>query len=483
MAHIVVVGGGITGLVAAYALVHAHTDPAPRVTLMEASNRLGGKIRSGVFANAVVDLGPEALVARVPEAKALCEALGLAEEMVAPMLSKTFMWTRGRLRELPDGLVFGVPTSPWAVARSGILSPPGVVRAGLDMLLPRSAFPPDPTVAEVISPRFGREAVDRLVEPLLGGIHAGRADRLSMASVAPHLAAAARQHRSLMVGLRAARPPKGTKAPPILLSIPGGLERVVARLRDTLNGVDVRTGTPVSSISRLTDGRYGVSSDDDSPIVADAVILAAPAFATARLVREIAPEFSSLLATIAFATVATALLAYPMSALSRAIEGSGFLVPRVDGRLLTACTFCTNKWPHLRGHETLIVRCSAGRWGDERALRLTDDALVNQLHSELAQALGLQERPREWLVTRWEQAIPQYETGHQARIAEIEASLVDMPGMIIAGASYHGMGISACIQDGMRAAALAQSSLDGHERLVRDPIVPVSRRRSPGGTL
>lgn len=459
MAHVVVVGGGITGLAAAYNLVHANEHIVPRVTLIEASERLGGKICSREFAGAPVDLGPEALVARVPEAKALCEALGLAEEMVAPAMSKTFVWTRGRVRALPDGLVFGVPTSPWAIARSGILSLSGVARAGLDLILPRSTVPSDPTVAEMIAPRFGREAVERLVEPLLGGIHAGRADQLSMASVAPQLAVAARQHRSLMVGLRSAHPPKDAKAPPILLGVAGGLERIVARLRDALSGVDVRTGTPVTTVSQLSDGRYSVYGAGGSPLVADAVILAAPAFATGRMVHDSAPELSALLAEISYASVATVLLAYPVSALPGAIAGSGFLVPRVEGRLLTACTICTNKWPHIRSDGTMIVRCSAGRWGDEYALHLTDDALVNQLHSELVQALGIQRRPREWLVTRWEQAIPQYQTGHQARVAAIESALAPWPGLILAGASYRGVGISACIQDGIFAAGRARRHL------------------------
>lgn len=461
MAHYVVVGGGITGLVAAYTLAHASGDVPQRVTLIEAEERLGGKIRSRPFAGTTVDLGPEAFVVRVPEARALCIALGLEEDLVAPATSKAAVWTRGRLRPLPDGLVYGVPTSAGGIARSGILSCGGVVRAGLDLFLPRTELPPDPTVTQVIAPRFGREVVERLVEPLLGGIHAGHADRLSMAAVAPHLATAAQQHRSLMRGLRASLPPKEAKAAPLLVSIVGGLERLVDRLRAALEGAEMRTGTRVVSMTRQSDGRYRLLCDDGAALVADGVALAVPAWEAARIVRAMVPELSSQLEALVYASVTTVLLAYPASAFPRPLDGSGFLVPRIEGRLLTACTICTTKWPHVYAPDSIIVRCSAGRWGDERALHLDDDALVEQLHRELIQAMGVQERPRERLVTRWPQAIPQYETGHQARVAEIETTLALWPGLVLAGASYHGVGISSCIQEGARAAACMRTALAG----------------------
>ena len=457
MSHYVVVGGGITGLVAAYTLAHASGDIPQRVTLIEAEERPGGKIRSRTFAGATVDLGPEAFVAGVPEARALCIALGLEEDLVAPSTGKTGVWTRGRLRSFPDGMVHGVPTSAGSIARSGILSCGGVVRASLDLFLPRTELPPDPTVTQVIAPRFGREVVERLVEPLLGGIHAGRADRLSMAAVAPHLATAAQQHRSLMRGLRASRPPNGAKATPMLLGISGGLERLVDRLRAALEGVEVHTGTQVVSVTRQSDGRYRLLCEPDAALVADGVVLAVPAWAATRILRAMAPELSSRLEAITHASVTTALLAYAASAFPRPLDSSGFLVPRIEEKLLTACTVCTTKWPHMRTSDTIIVRCSAGRWGDERALLLDDDALVEQIHRELIQMLGVQERPCKRMVTRWPQAIPQYETGHQARVAEIETALTLWPGLVLAGASYHGVGMASCIQDGTRAAVSLQA--------------------------
>lgn len=457
MAHLVVVGGGITGLAAAYTLVQAGGDFPQRVTLIETEERLGGKIRSTEFAGATIDLGPEAFVACVPEVSALCTVLGLEEALVAPATSKTSVWTRGRLRPLPDGLVHGVPTSAGAIARSGILSPGGVVRAGFDLFLPRTELPPDPTIMQIVAPRFGREVVERLVEPLIGGIHAGRADRLSLAAVAPHLATTAQRHRSLMRGLRASRPLKESQSVPVLVSIAGGLERLTDRLRAALEGAEVHTGTQVVSVTRQSDGRYRLLCEHGVTLVADGVVLAVPACAAGRIVRAMAPELSSRLEALAYASVTTVLLAYSASAFPRLPGVSGFLVPRIEGRLLTACTICTTKWPHVRASGTIIVRCSTGRWGDERALYLDEETLVEQIHRELVQAMGVQECPYERMVTRWPQAIPQYEVGHQARVTEIETALAPWPNLVLAGASYHGVGIASCIQDGVRAAASLQT--------------------------
>ncbi len=459
MPQIAVVGGGITGLSTAYHLVHKSEGVPPHVTLIEASNRLGGHIHTEQFAGAPVDLGPEAFVARVPQVRTLCGELDLEEDLVAPAAGKTYLWTRGRLRPFPEGLVFGVPTNAGAIAHSGILSLPGVARAGLDLLLPQSNWPSDPSVTQVLGSRFGREVVERLIEPLLGGIHAGRADRLSLASVAPHLAVAAKRHRSLMRGLRSARPAKEAESSPVLLTVTGGLERLVERLHQALVGVDVRTKTQVLTITPLPDGRYRLLCDSGPAVVADGVVLTVPSWAAADILREIAQELATRLASIAYASVVTVTLGYPTSAFPRPLHGSGFLVPRIDNHLLTACTWCTSKWPHLRNSTAIILRCSAGRRGDDRALQLDDDALIEQLQGELVQSMGIQSHPNEWLITRWERAIPQYEVGHQARVAEIESVLASWPGIILAGAPYHGVGIASCIQDSELAASLLRTHL------------------------
>lgn len=414
------VGGGITGLAAAYqATLDGHD-----VTLYEASDRLGGKILTTAFGGLPVDAGPDAFLARVPHAVDLCRELGLTTELVAPSAGKAYVWTRGRLCPLPDGLVLGVPTDLLGLARSNILSAKGYLRAGLDVVLPRSRYGDDPSVGEVIAARFGREAADRLVEPLLGGIHAGRISRLSMASTAPQLAAAASSHRSLLRGLR--NTPSSLNADgPVFFSLRGGMTRLVDALAERLD--DVRLNTPLDTVPD-----------------ADRVIVTTPAASTAALLPQIADE----LLRIEHASVALVTLAYdPVP-----VEGSGFLVPAVDGRLITACSFGSNKWPHWTGADgKLVLRVSAGRAGDMRALGMSDAALVDAVHDELTEALALQTKPVESRVTRWVDGFPQYAPGHAGRVARIEAALENTR-VRVAGAAFHGVGIPACIASGRTAA-------------------------------
>ncbi len=422
--EVAVVGGGITGLATAWFL----RDRAA-VTVYEASGRVGGKIETTSLLGVPVEAGPDTFLARVPWAVDLCKALGLGDELVAPATGKAYVWTRGRLRPLPEGTVLGVPRRLGPLARAGIVSPWGLARAGLDLVLPR---PPaggadDRSVREVIGKRFGPEVVNRLVEPLLGGIHAGRADRLSLAAVAPQVAEAAGRSRSLLLGLRSG-PAAGNG--PVFLGLRGGLQTLVDRLAKE---VDVRLNTPVEPLADLG---------------ADAVVLAVPAYAAARLVPA---EAARELEAIEYASVVTVTLAYAPDALPGPLDGSGFLVPRVDGRLITACTWTSSKWPQPGADGVVLLRASAGRIGDDRALRLDDEALVGRIHGELAEAMGLRAPPTGSLVSRWLRSFPQYDIGHVARVARIEALLP--PNVAVAGAAYRGVGIAACIHDAERAAS------------------------------
>ncbi len=458
--HIVVVGGGISGLAAAYRLTQGKDGVQPRVTLLEADTRLGGKIRTDMFAGLPVDAGPDAFLARVPWAVALCRQLGLEKDLIAPAESKTWFWTHRRLRRLPDDLVMGIPTSPFSIARTGILSPAGIMRAGLDLVLPARPYGPDPTVEQVIGTRLGREVVERLVEPLIGGIFAGRADHLSLAATAPHLAQAAKKQRSLILSLRAQqrKKPQQTKTSvpdaPAFYSLPDGLGALIQRLAEALEerAVTVRLGTQVEDLTRLADGRYQLVCSDQTVFCANGVILATPAWTTAKLVQSFAPAVAEELAAITYSSAIVVTLGYKPSAVPGALKGVGFLAPRVDGRLLTACTWATSKWPHLSRSDLVIFRCSVGRLGDERGLQLSDEALVQRVHSELEEALGVRSQPVEVRVSRWERTFPQYDSGHQERVKRIERALTACSGLTLAGAAYHGIGVPACIHDGEEAA-------------------------------
>jgi oxygen-dependent protoporphyrinogen oxidase len=427
--RIAVVGGGIAGLASAFFL----EDAGHEVTLYEADRRLGGKIHTVDLHGRPVELGPDAFLARVPDATELCQALGLGDELIAPATGDARVWIDGHLRPLPEGLVLGVPSDVLAVARSGVLSPRGLARAALEPLLPGRRLDSDRSVADLVASRFGHQVLDRLVDPLVSGINAGDTRRLSVEATTPQLAALARQHRSLLLGARSltrARRP----GDPVFLTVAGGLRRLVDGLVGRLRG-DVRTGTPVSSLDDLD---------------ADGVVLAVPAPAAAPLVSRRAPAAAEQLAAFEDASVVLTLLAYPAESVGHPLDGSGFLVPRREGRLTTACSWASSKWPHWVRPGEVLLRVSAGRAGDERALDLDDDELVARLHAEVAPALAISAPPTWTHVARWPASFPQYPVGHLARVDAIEAALP--PNVALAGAAYRGVGIPACIASARRAA-------------------------------
>jgi oxygen-dependent protoporphyrinogen oxidase len=434
--RVAVAGGGITGLVAALDI--ARLPGRPSVTVYEATDRLGGKIRTVTFCGLPVEAGPDAILARVPWGSALIERLGLASEAVHPATGRAYVWARGRPRPLPAGLVLGVPARLAGVARSGVLSPAGLVRAGLDLVLPRAVGRPgpDPSVAALIGGRFGHEVLDRLVDPLISGINAGRADRLSLRSVAPDVAAVADRSRSLLLGLR--RRPPADPEQPVFVSVRGGLgvlvERLAAHLR--AEGVEIRTQSPLATLPD-----------------ADAVVVATPAPAAARLVEAACPAAAAELAAIAHASVALATFAYPRAAVAHPLDAAGLLVPRSTGWLMTAATFVSSKWPALTPPGRVLIRASSGRFGDDRPMALDDAALAATLHRELSAALGIAGEPADVRVDRWPDSFPQYEPGHGERVARIEAALArEAPHVVVAGAALGGVGIASCIRQGHEAA-------------------------------
>jgi protoporphyrinogen/coproporphyrinogen III oxidase len=451
---VVVVGGGIAGLAAAHELV---ATGGVDVTVLEASDRLGGKVRTEPFAGVPLDAAPDAFLARRPEAMQLCEELGLTDRLVPPATGEAWVWTRGRLRRLPTGLVLGLPTDPVALARSGVLTPLGSARAAVEPWLPGATLAGDVTIGSVVRRRLGAEVQERLIDPLLGGINAGDTDDLSIDAVAPQLAAAARRSRSIVRGARALTA-TGPGAPtgPVFYGLPGGMEELVRALTRRLEaaGVELCTGAAVTSLAAGGSGRWRVGTADGEVHDADGVVLAAPAFVTAPLLGEVAPEVGATLDAISYASVTLVALAYPADAVPGPLEGSGFLVPRSEGRLMTACSWASSKWAHLGTTGQVLLRVSAGRAGDTRADALDDDALVERLRVELEAAMGLRAEPTEVRVTRWPRAFPQYAPGHLDRMTAAMAALGRAaPGVTLAGAALGGVGLPACIGSGRTAAS------------------------------
>ena len=471
--HVAVVGGGIAGLAAAHEL--ADVDGVS-VTVLEASDRLGGKVRTEPFDGVALDTGPDSFLARRPEAVQLCRELGLFGRLEPPATGEAWLWVRGRLRPIPKATLLGLPTDLTAVARTGVLSPVGLARLAVAPLLARRRQPLGPTedrtIGEVVRAAMGDEVHERLVDPLVGGINAGDTDALSIDAVAPQLASAARRSADLAGGARAVQAAAQAVGPgahaPVFFGLPGGLTGLVDALGARLGaaGVDVRTGATVRSLGRAA-GRWEVDTDAGA-VRADAVVLATPAFGTAGLVGPLDEQVGATLRAITHASVALVALSWPADAVPSLRPGSGFLVPRGEGRVMTACSWSSSKWAHLADPSgRVLVRASAGRADDHRAEAMDDDELVARICLELGEAMGIEAEPSAVRVTRWPSAFPQYAPGHLRRIAAAEAGLAArQPGLVLAGAALRGVGIPACIGSGRSAARLALAAARGEERWV-----------------
>ncbi len=464
---VVVVGGGITGLAAAYELSTA--EPELRVALLEGGDRLGGKVQATPFAGLPsVECGADMFLARTPAAVELARDLGLADELVAPVSLPAFVWSRGRLHQLPPGLVLGAPARLAPMARSRLLSWRGKARAAVEPALPRwhPAGDEGDTLGVAVRARFGDEVLDRLVGPLIGGINAGDPDHLSLRAVTPQIADALAGHRSLLVGLRAqarAAVTSSSGRTPVspFLAPRGGVSVLVERLCAAVSGAggDVRTSTPVAALEHR-DGRWTVQPASGPAIEADAVVLAVPAPDAASLLGDLSPDAAAALRTITAASVAMVTLAVPDDAITRSVTASGYLVPRSEQRTITACSWGSSKWVEWRVPGQVVLRISAGRDGDERALELDDADLLEAVLSDLDRHIGLRGQPTATRITRWWHAMPQYAPGHVERVDALTATLArDVPGLWLAGAAYRGLGLPACIAQGRAAARAALATV------------------------
>jgi oxygen-dependent protoporphyrinogen oxidase len=450
---VAVIGGGVAGLTAAFLL----KDAGLAVTVLEGSPRLGGKLSVSEVGGVAVDAGAEALLARRPEGVGLIGELGLAGELETPGTTAAGIWTRGQVRALPRRQFMGVPADFDELGATGILSGGGLTRARQDLSLPDSASGGDESVTSRVGARFGPEVVDRLVEPLLGGVYAGRCEDLSFEATLPALAHAARGRRSLTqaaASILPPAPPPGQPAagqpapPPVFTTLTGGLGTLPAALADA-SGAAVRTSAMVRELARTSTGwRLTVgSAHAPEQLDADAVIIAVPGRPASRLLAGVAGTVAAALAEIRYASMAIITLAYPETAFDVPLTRSGFLVPAVDGKAVKAVTFSSVKWPHLRrGDPGLhIVRCSVGRLGEDAVLQRDDPELAGLAAADLADATGVRGDPVDVRVSRWGGGLPQYSVGHLDRVARIRAGIAAEPGLAVCGAAYDGVGIPACI--------------------------------------
>jgi len=452
--HVVVIGGGISGLAAAWYL---SKDDRATVTLLEASDEVGGKLRVRDVGGVSVDVGAEAMLATRPEAVNLCRELGI--EVVPAATTSAALYSRGRLRPIPSGLLTGVPTDLRRLAASGILSVPGLLRIPLDHLLPRTVLHGDVSVGDYVSTRLGAEVTQRLVEPMLGGVYAGLSEELSLQTTVPALYRAASQRRSALEAattvLADGRKSTGPRKGPLFVGIEGGVGTLPGHLVRALpDTVDLRLNSAVQQVRRRA-ARWDVVAGDGrgryTTHTADAVLFATPANVTGSLLQEVNEPAAHELSAIPYADVAVITFGYP-SSVTPHLDGSGFLVPPVEGFAVKGVTYSSNKWgwvsDHARSHAPggmFMMRASVGRARDPLVPQSTDEELARLAADDVAALTGLPRRPVVQRVTRWEQGLPQYNVGHRSRVAEVREWLGSTPGIAVCGAAYEGVGIPACI--------------------------------------
>lgn len=441
---VAVVGGGISGLICARRL----SQQGVHVTLFEATPRLGGQIRGATVAGHLIDMGAEAVHVAAPGMDALLAELGLTDDLINSNPGLSWLWTERGLRRLPAGVGPSGPRRLRPVLNSGVMSIAGLLRAGLEPLLPRRPLNGDIGVGQYVGQRFGRQVVERFVDPVLGSLHAGNVNKLSLRAITPELATIADARGSIMLSRRGQK-----SGPPLSFATwAGGLSILIERILVGTD-VEVRTSTPVDSVRALPDGRFRLQIADGLNVEVDGVVLAVPARIAADLLRPLSQNAANILGGVRYASVATAIILYPRAGVKeiRALSGTGLLVPSTKGRLLKAATFLTTKWPHLTDPNYFLVRLSSGRADEREIEKLDDAALVARLHSDLVDATGIAAEPTQFYVERWPDAIPQMEIGHLELVAKVREDLNRYPGLMLAGSSYDGLGIAACIRSGEQA--------------------------------
>jgi protoporphyrinogen/coproporphyrinogen III oxidase len=469
--RVVVIGGGISGLSAAY---HLKQESEMRghafdITVVEADQRLGGKIISEKQEGFTIEGGPDCFLRQKPWAAELAGELGIQEELMGTNdhQRKVYVMDKGRLKPLPDGVMLIIPTRIMPFVLSSLISWPGKVRMGLDWFIPKYQGTGDESVGDFIRRRLGREALQKIAEPLMSGIHVSDPERQSLLATFPRFRSIEQKYGSLIRGMLAARKASAKhrnsngKPDSIFMTFKQGMQYLVDTLENNLKDCRLIKGASVTEIRAGADSRYAVTLSSGDTLPADSVILAVPAYNAADLLEPLSATASHQLSCIPYVSTATISMAFRKKDIIKPFMGFGFVIPRNENRKISACTWSSFKFEHRAPDDHILLRCFIGGPGKEAMVDMDDEALLRVARKELHHILGLEAEPVLTRIYRWNKANPQYEVGHLDRVQELfEVCRQEMPGIFLTGSAYEGVGIPDCIKQGKQAAALAVQYLD-----------------------
>jgi protoporphyrinogen/coproporphyrinogen III oxidase len=464
----VIVGGGITGLAAAYYLQkYARESQLPlEVKLVEASHRVGGKMQTFVKDGFVIERGPDSFLERKESAGRLAREVGLGEKLVNNSTGKSYVLVKDKLHPMPGGSVMGIPTQIGPFVTTGLFSWPGKFRAAGDFFMPPSKVKGDQSLGEFFRRRLGDEVVENLIEPLLSGIYAGNIDNMSLLSTFPQFYQVEQKYGSLILGTKKTTPaPKKKpavgqdKKKGMFLTVTSGLQSFVDAIEAKLEPGSVLKGVRVDKVSKQ-DGAYRLRLSNGETLEADSILVSAPHEAALHMFADHEHIFDPF-RDIPSTSVATVAMAFPETAIKQDIDGTGFVVSRNSDYTITACTWTHKKWPHTTPEGKALLRLYVGRPGDEAVVDLPDDEIIKIALEDLNKTMDIKAQPEFAVVSRWKEAMPQYTVGHKERVAKLKNDLAnELPGVFVGGSSYEGVGLPDCIDQGESAVEKIMSYLN-----------------------
>lgn len=452
---VAIIGGGISGLAAAYYLQKAarENNLPIEIKLIEASHRLGGKMQTVVKDGFTIERGPDSFLARKTSIIRLAKEVGMDHQLVPNSTGKSYVLVNEELHSMPGGSIMGIPTEIGPFITTKLFSLPGKIRAAADFILPKSPSGKDQSLGEFFRRRLGNEVVENLIEPLLSGIYAGDIDHLSLMSTFPQFYQVEQKYGSLIIGMKKSSPSKPKKAESdsqkstgVFLTFKTGLQSFAEAIEAKIDSGSILKGHRVDKITK-DQSKYEIYLNNGDSLTADCIIAATPHKITQSMFSQY--EFFDPFKLVPSTSVATVALAFPKEAIKKDIDGTGFVVSRNNDYSITACTWTHKKWKHSTPEGKVLLRCYVGRAGDETIVELSDDQIVKIVLEDLKKIMDITMDPDFTIVSRWKNAMPQYTVGHKQRLATILQHIKEeLPGVFLAGASYEGVGVPDCIDQG-----------------------------------